>query len=280
MTGPLPKITVVIAVRNGAATIQLALDSVFEQTYEHIEVIVIDGGSIDGTAALVEENAARIAHWESRPDRGVYHAWNKALDHATGDWICFLGADDRFHAPDVIERMASALRRDASGHRVAYGAVRVVDREGSTQMTVGAPWTEVRDDFLTRMSIPHQATMHHRSLFDRQTRFDERYRICGDYEFLLREILVNEPLFVPDLTLVDMSTGGLSSDPMNAVRMTREFHRARFQHGLEDVPEWRSFRVIRAVVHAWLTRLFGRRMADSVAHAYRFIVRRSSRRAS
>lgn len=278
MTDPLPKITVIIAVRNGAATLQRALDSVFEQTYEHVELIVIDGASTDGTAAMIERNAARIAYWESKPDRGIYHAWNKALDHASGDWICFLGADDRLHAPAVLERMGSALQGDLQRHRVAYGLVRVVDQDGSTRMTVGGPWADVRDDFRKRMSIPHQATMHHRSLFDRHGRFNQRYRICGDYEFLLREVLVHEPLFVHDLVLVDMGTGGLSSDPMNSLTMTREFHRARFQHGLERVPEWRSFRVIRAVLHAWLTRLFGRRTADTVGNAYRFIVRRSGGR--
>ena len=91
----LPRISVVIAVYNGAQTIQRALDSIFEQTYRDLEVVVIDGGSTDGTQAILEHNASQIAYWVSEPDRGVYNAWNKALDHVTGDWVCFLGADDR-----------------------------------------------------------------------------------------------------------------------------------------------------------------------------------------
>ncbi len=107
----LPRISVIIAVRNGAGTLQRALDSVFEQTYDDIELIVMDGASSDGTQAILERNAARIAYWRSEPDGGIYQAWNKALDHVTGDWICFLGADDRFHASDIVASVAAALDR-------------------------------------------------------------------------------------------------------------------------------------------------------------------------
>ena len=115
---PPPRITVIIAVRNGAATLQRALDSVFEQTYADTELIVMDGASTDATPAIVERNAARIGYWVSEPDTGIYDAWNKALGHVTGDWICFLGADDRLHAPDVLERVAAALVADGGEHRV------------------------------------------------------------------------------------------------------------------------------------------------------------------
>ena len=89
-----PLISVVTAVFNCKSTLQQCLDSVAQQTYAHIELIVIDGGSTDGTVELIQANAQRIAYWISEPDRGIYNAWNKALAKATGDWICFLGTDD------------------------------------------------------------------------------------------------------------------------------------------------------------------------------------------
>ena len=250
----MPRISIVIAVRNGAKTIQRALDSVFEQTYDDVEVIVMDGDSTDGTQAILERCGARVAYWESEPDRGIYHAWNKALDHATGDWICFLGADDRYHAPDVLARVASALVNDAGQHRVVYGSLDKVGVDGSVLISRVFPWDEGRRKrFRMGKMIPHPATFHHRVLFEEHGRFDEQFRIAGDYEFLLREILDRDPLFVPEL-VVDMSTGGLSDRPSSRYVVDWEIHRARYMHGLVGSPPWRSRRLLRHLGAIWFER--------------------------
>ncbi|HEY5435219.1 MAG TPA: glycosyltransferase family 2 protein, partial [Candidatus Limnocylindrales bacterium] len=185
-----PRISVIIAVRNGTKTIQRALDSVFEQTYDDIGVVVMDGASTDGTQAILERNTARIAFWRSEPDGGIYQAWNKALDHVTGDWICFLGADDRYHASGAMAAIAEALVADQLQHRVAYGSVHVIRPDGSVDRVAGFPWDDARRrGFLKGRMIPHQAAFHHRSLFERHGRFDERFRIAGDFELLLRELV-------------------------------------------------------------------------------------------
>lgn len=274
MSGPLPRITVIIAVRNGEATIQRAFDTVFEQTYEPVELIVMDGASTDETRAIVERNAARITYWESRPDRGICHAWNKALDHATGDWICFLGADDRFHTPDVLARLAPHLDEATGQFRIVYVPVRVVRNDGSVDRHAGIAWEVARTEFAAGVMIPHQGTFHHKSMFDRHGRFDEGFRIVGDYEFLLRELLHHDALFISDRVGVDMGGGGLSERPSSIYRLLRELHRARHMHGLESAPEWRSGLLIRALCRIWITRTFGPRTADVVAGAYRFVARR------
>ncbi|MEQ1667696.1 MAG: glycosyltransferase [Sulfuriferula sp.] len=88
-----PLISIIIAVYNGKATLQQCIDSVVQQTYSNKELIIIDGGSKDGTVELLEENRNKFSYWESEPDRGIYNAWNKGLTQAKGEWICFLGAD-------------------------------------------------------------------------------------------------------------------------------------------------------------------------------------------
>lgn len=254
-----PFFSVVIAVWNGAGTLQRALDSILEQTYGPIEVIVIDGASTDGTQAILERNADRIAYWESKPDRGIYHAWNKALDHVSGEWICFLGADDRYHAPDVLEQAARLLKDDAGRHRVAYGTIDIVRDDGSFHHAMGAPWDDVRrEQFRQGGMIPHPATFHHRSLFGEHGRFDERFRIAGDYEFLLRVLLDHDPLFIPVL-IVDMAIGGLSDRPSSKYTRTLEVHRARYMHGLVSSPPWRSMRLIRQITALWFLRNVRRR---------------------
>ena len=269
-----PAISVVVAVLNGVGTLQRCLDSVFHQTFRDWEVIIVDGGSSDGTVELIERNAPSIHHWESEPDRGICHAWNKALRHARGRWICFLGADDRFRALDVLERMARHLARAEGTYRVVYGSVHVVDASGVVLGTFGRPWDDARRDFRHHMAIPHQATFHHRSLFQRHGVFDERFRICGDYELLLRELASHDAWFVPDLVAVEMHAGGLSDRPASGVTMAKEFHRARRMHDLTRLPEALSFRLFRARSRRFLIKAIGPRATDAVAGAYRIVARR------
>ncbi|CAN5671982.1 glycosyltransferase family 2 protein [soil metagenome] len=279
MSTDVPHVAVVVAVRNAAATIGRCMESVLEQDHPGVQLIVMDGASTDGTRVVIARHAERIHHWESEPDRGVYHAWNKALDHVTAEWVCFLGADDRLVGPEALGRMASALAEAArdGGVRVVYGSVNVVDGEGSTLRTLGLPWEDAGPRFRLEMSLPNPATFYHRVLFDAHGRFDESFRIAGDYEFLLRELLDHQAVFVPDVTVVEMGSGGLSDSPRTMARHVRETHRARYMHGLAGTPDWRSFDVLRAVAHARLSQAFGRRAADRAGAAYRMLARKPRR---
>lgn len=267
----LPAITIIISVLNGSETLESCLDSIYRQTYPTWEIVVMDGGSEDGTPSILRTHASRIAYWESRPDDGIYHAWNKALDHATGEWICFLGADDRFRDDDSLGGIAEALAALPGDCRVAYASVDVVDGRGTVLATVGRSWEESSMDFRDHMAIPHQATFHRRSLFEIHGKFDEGFKICGDYELLLRELPTRAPHFIPNLVPVAMGAGGVSDSPASLVRMTREFARARYAHGLTRVPPALSFAVFRARCRAWITGVLGPRAADRVANAYRLI---------
>ena len=264
-----PSISVVIAVRNGAATLQRALDSVFEQTHLAVELIVMDAASTDGTVEILERNASRIGYWESEPDRGIYHAWNKALDHATGDWICFLGADDRYHAPTALAAVAAALAVDDGGHEIAYGALEKLFPDGRVYHARGSVWGPGRRRRFRRGEmIPHPSTFHHRALFERLGRFDESFRIAGDYEFLLRVLLDQDPLYIPEI-LVDMAAGGLSDRPSNRSLVAREVYRARYLHGVAKTPPWRSLPLIRTLTRIWFRNTFGDAWAGVAGSAAR-----------
>lgn len=271
------RISVVVAVRNGAGTLARALDSVLEQTHPDVELVVMDGASTDGTRAILERYGSRIAYWESEPDRGVYHAWNKALDHVTGDWILFLGADDTFAAPTTLEGVVPELAAAAPGLRVAYGEVEIVGPDGAVTGHMGRPWPETRALLEERMPIPHSAAFHRRELFDVRGRFDDRFRIAGDYELLLRELLTADALFIPRV-LVHMGVGGLSSRTDLRVLRLREAERARRMHGLPPHRAWRSGAMYRAHVAQWIRRLAGENAERRVMNAYRRVRGRLDRR--
>jgi len=266
-----PLISIIVAVRNSEATLDRCLQSIASQTFQSREVIVIDGASTDGTVHIVKRHAAIVAFWSSEPDHGIYHAWNKGLAHAKGEWVCFLGADDYLWAPDVLERIAPALVRAYPPVRVVYGKVAVVNGQGSEIARAGEDWNSAKQRFLQIMCLPHTGLMHHRTLFDAHGTFDESYRIGGDYEMLLRELRTGEAQFVPGLVLAGMQHGGVSSDPAGSVRLLREFRRAQCAHGIPRAGRHWMTAYAKAQLRVWLWRLLGRRVASRVFDLGRLI---------
>lgn len=227
----LPYISVIVAVYNGAATLQRCIDSVARQTLVRKELIIIDGGSKDGTVALLGANREQLAYWVSERDCGIYDAWNKGVRQARGEWICFIGADDYFWDEQVLARMAENLVKLQADINVAYGQVMLLDRYGGPLYPIGEPWPEVKTRFLQVMSIPHPGLMHRQTLFARYGGFDTSFRIAGDYEFLLRELKDGEAVFIPDIVTVGMGHGGISSSPENSLKALWETRRAQKMHG-------------------------------------------------
>ncbi|MGZ8172758.1 MAG: glycosyltransferase family 2 protein [Methylobacter sp.] len=227
-----PLISIIIAVFNGAKTLQQCIDSTAQQTYANKELIIIDGGSKDGTVDVLESNREQIGYWVSEPDSGIYNAWNKGLSQAKGEWICFLGADDFFWDAQVLDRMASQLMMIPPDIRVAYGQIMLLNNDGKDLYPIGEPWKEVKERFKQVMSIPHPGVMHRRSLFEQHGNFDESFRIGGDYELLLRELKKADAAFVPDIIMIGMRQGGLSSSPANSIESMWDIRRAQKMHGL------------------------------------------------
>lgn len=255
------KVSVVVGVKNGAASLQRCLDSIAAQSLGERETIVIDSASTDGTVELLRANerAGKVSRFLSEPDRGLYQAWNKALPLARGEWVCFLGCDDVFHDPGALQALVGAA---AGASRVVYGRMNLVAPSGVIAETIGTPWTAARPRFLAGVMLPHPGTLHHRTLFAERGRFDESYRIAGDYEMLLRELLEREPAFV-DRVVVDMQFGGMSSRPGAIYGNLHEILRARAAHGLNGVPP----RLRLMLAAGWLGSAIHRLLGDD---AYRW----------
>jgi glycosyltransferase involved in cell wall biosynthesis len=226
-----PLISVIVAVYNGKETLQQCIDSVTQQTYPNKEMIIIDGGSKDGTVDLLEMNRNKFSYWISEPDSGIYNAWNKGLAQAQGDWICFLGADDYFWDITVLERMAAQLVTLPESIRVVYGQIMLISVDGQPPCPKGESWAVAKGLIMQLMSIPHVGTMHRRSLFEYHGKFDESFRIAGDYELLLRELKTGDAKFIPDIITAGQRIGGISTDNANYWRTMREVWRAQRLHG-------------------------------------------------
>jgi glycosyltransferase involved in cell wall biosynthesis len=115
-----PRISVITVCLNAAPVIEATLRSVFAQNYANLEYVVVDGGSTDGTVEVIRRYADRLSAFVSEPDQGVYHAMNKGIDLARGEYLLFLNAGDALAAPDVISRTAGAADADVLYGDFAY----------------------------------------------------------------------------------------------------------------------------------------------------------------
>ncbi len=257
-----PLISIIVAVFNGKTTLQECIDSVARQTYLNKELIVIDGGSKDGTVELLMENLGKITYWISEPDRGIFNAWNKGLAQAQGEWICFLGADDYFWDITVLERMAVQLQMLPTDIRVAYGQIMQVNvDEQLPPRPIGESWGQGKEFFKQFMCIPHVGTMHRRSLFEKHGKFDESFHIAGDYEFLLRELKTGDASFIPDIVTTGQRLGGISTDPTNYLRMLHETRRAQRMHGQLLPGKFLLNAIVNESLRRLLWKVFGEKLA-------------------
>lgn len=219
-----PKISIIVAVLNGATTLQRCIDSIVVQTYPYKELIIMDGGSLDGTVAILEKNQEKIAYWESSPDRGIYHAFNKAILLAHGNYICFLGADDYWADSDSMEKLAQAAINNQFPDFIS-GKVAVVNKNGAVVKISGESWRPAK--MKKWMVVAHPGMLHHQNVFRSFGVFSEKYKIADDYEFLLRCNGKTTSVFIDNL-LVFMGDGGVSTKNISAV--FRETFRVQSAH--------------------------------------------------
>lgn len=199
----LPKVSVIIVTFNASATLQRCLDSIYRQKYPFLEIIVIDGASTDGTVDILKANDAKIAFWKSEPDKGIYDAMNKALEHVTADRLYFIGADD-----ELFDDFSALLFQMKDASAIYYG--RVIIRDKPTQGPLDA-YRHARD------TICHQAIVYPAAVF-KKYRYNTRYPITADH--LLNMQCWSDKDFhfeFIDLTIARFNETGISSTKIDKV---------------------------------------------------------------
>lgn len=231
-----PLISVIVAVYNGSKTLQRCIDSISNQTYSNKELIVIDGGSTDGTIDILIANDDKITYWKSESDDGIYNAWNKALEHVSGDWIYFLGSDDYLWESSVFEKLIPhMIEAESQNMRMMYGQVAMVTKKNEISYIEGVPWEYIWRNIIVDgiCTFAHQGMFHHHSLFEIYGTFDESFKIIGDYELIVRAFKKGgDALFVDGVIVAGMQTGGISGSYIKSVK---EIVKARRNNGLRGI---------------------------------------------
>ncbi|WP_286831791.1 MULTISPECIES: glycosyltransferase family 2 protein [Sphingobacterium] len=165
------KVTVGIVTFNAAKTLELTLQSIICQTYRNIEIIVIDGGSNDGTQNILSRYKNIITYWHSKKDKGIYDAMNMVSDRSQGDFLIFLGCDDTFYNDTVIEDFVSKTKVDYK--KVYYGDVFLLNEKRRYDGSFSSYKLALR-------GLSHQAIFYPKCLY-KKFKYDLKYRYWADY---------------------------------------------------------------------------------------------------
>lgn len=200
--------SIITVTKNAAATLERSIQSVAWQRHRPLDYIIVDGASSDTTSAIVAKYGNVVTRFVSEPDRGIYDAMNKGLALARGDFIYFLGADDRLIDGEVLADVAASVARVPCDF--LYGGIEVRFADGRIAPFMPPPPEEALA-FMITGCLPHQASFASRRAFEIAGKFDTRHRIAGDYDWFLR-VLTCDALVTRRIerTIAAYQMGGLS----------------------------------------------------------------------
>ncbi|MEL6570579.1 MAG: glycosyltransferase family 2 protein [Pseudomonadota bacterium] len=230
---PSLNMSVVTAVYNRKTTIESALRSVQEQTYPHVEHVIQDGGSTDGTLDILRNFKAPNLEMESRPDAGLYDAINKGIARAKGDVVGLMHSDDYFASPEALSDIANAFEDpDVDG---VYGDLDYISADDTGRII--RKWRSGPYQFgnLKRGWMPPHPTLYlRRSVFETWGLYDTTFQIAADYDAMLRYLVQGRInlAYVPKV-IVKMRVGGESNRSIGRiVQKSREDYRALRRNGV------------------------------------------------
>ena len=250
-------ITIITVAYNSEKTIADTLKSVSNQTYPHIEHIVVDGGSKDNTLSIVQK-FKHITKTISEPDYGVYDAMNKGLRMATGDVIGFLNSDDIYADNMVLERIANVF--ELKNIDSLYSDLDFFENHADNVVRVWNAGLVKRRRFLYGWMPPHPTFFCKKSVYDRFGTFDIAFKQSADYELMLRLIYRHGiSMHYMQGVSIKMRTGGLSNATFK--------NRWRAIH--EDAFAWRKNGLQPYFFTAWLKPLAKLEQFKSIYRALR-----------
>ncbi len=215
-------VTILTPCFNSGKTIEKTLECIENQTYQNIEYIIVDGGSIDNTLELIERHRGRLPKnltIISEKDNGIYDAMNKGIRLARGQLIGIVNSDDSYER-DTVEQVMNHYK--GNQYEVVYGMQRTY-LDGKEKSVV-----IYHHDFLPRQMITHPTCFVTRDAYEKLGVFDTQYRSAADYDLMLRYYESEAVIFTPVYhVLSNFHLGGMSSSQTGV----RENALVRYRHG-------------------------------------------------
>jgi glycosyltransferase involved in cell wall biosynthesis len=190
-----PFVTIVTPSYNQAPFLEATIRSVLEQDYSHIEYIIIDGGSTDGSLEIIKKYADRLAFWSSEKDRGQTDAINKGFARATGEVLAWINSDDTYEPGTVREAVDEMQAHPEMG--MIYGDANFIDDHGRVIGRFPAAQTDYLRLRRGYVHIPQQATFFRRDLWQQVGPLDPSFFFAMDYDLWVRIAKIAPLLYIP-----------------------------------------------------------------------------------
>ena len=204
------QISIIIPTYNSGKTVRAALESVYSQTFQDWECIVVDGASKDDTLDIVKEYCEKDSRFRyiSEKDHGIYDAFNKGWKMAKSEWVHYLGSDDRLTS-DGIENL---MKNNEDGDLIV----------GNTFLV--KPWGELTKQVSHGRMGCHQSMITRRSVIEALGGFDEQYRIVADADLNVRLVNAGYKLKNVDCFVSFFSVEGVSQSMNSNWRRNKELY--------------------------------------------------------
>lgn len=244
-----PLVSIVTPSFNQAAFIEETIQSVLSQDYPHLEYLIVDGGSTDGSLEILQRYAKRLAWWVSEPDQGQTDAINKGFARARGEVLAWLNSDDTY-LPHAISHAVAALQRDPDTGLV-YGDANLIDEEGQVIGKFPARQTDYRRLREGYVHIPQQAAFFRADLWKKVGPLDPSFFFAMDYDLWVRLARHSRLLYLPEV----WANFRLHSSGKSVIADDRcwpEMLRVHFRDGGSRFSKLYLKAKIRPWIYAWL----------------------------
>jgi len=177
-------ISIITVVYNNAEYIEKTIQSIIHQTYDHIEYIIIDGGSTDGTLDIIRKYEDKIDKWVSEQDKGVYDAMNKGLQMAAGDFVWFVNGGDEIYDKVTLENVLAGIDKS---YDIIYGNTMMIDEYGNERgdRRLTPPESLTWKSLKWGMLVCHQSIMVRRGI---APRFNLKYQVSADIDWVIQSL--------------------------------------------------------------------------------------------
>jgi glycosyltransferase involved in cell wall biosynthesis len=224
------KISIIISVFNGSKHIENVINSIISQTFNALELIIIDGGSTDGTINIIKSFASPKIKWISESDKGISDAFNKGIKFATGDYINFQGDGDGFINNNSINDLFSNL--DLKERPIVCGNIQRIDIDGNILYKTKIKKRFDKKSLLFKMSLPHQGLFIPKEFFAKYGEFDLNNKYCMDYELLLRAFYDFPKVITKDLVVSNWRADGLGEG--KTLEILKEYHKIKLKNNVSS----------------------------------------------
>ncbi len=215
----MPEISIIIATFNAAKTLETALESIQNQSFQDWECIIVDGASKDNTIDIIKEYCKKDARFRyiSEPDNGIYDAFNKGWRLAKGIWVQYLGSDDKL-TEDGLNNMHLEKYLD---YPIVTGDVYIMKLDGSNKLLESVGYSGC-----------HQGKFTRRDILEEMNGFDESFAILADSDLMNRMKHNGYKIINVPEPVAYFSMGGISQNLSGELLRGRERYRllCRYQH--------------------------------------------------